>query len=506
MRHAAIAVIGALVLATLSIVAPGAGVPPFGGHSARAASSTNDVIANLFEWNWDSVAAECSNVLGPDGYGAVQVAPPEDSISLPASGHPWWEVYQPVAYDLTSRMGSRARFTAMVAACHQAGVKVYADAVINHMAGENNTVNTSYGGASFDPASFTYGSAGYGISNFHHPGNDCPTADNQISDFNNQAQVQECELVHLSDLYTQQDGVRDKIATYLNDLIGLGVDGFRVDAAKHMNQADMAAIEGRLSSTTLGGAPFIFQEVVPGSSNANLQPAAFEGNGSVLEFTYADDLKSQFQGSIANLRTFGSSWGLEPSGKSVVFVANHDTERNGSTLSYKDGATYSLATEFSLAWPYGTPQVYASFNWSGTDQGPPSDSNGVVSATDCGNGWTCTDRATGVAGMVGWHNAVAGTSVANWWDDGSNLIAFSRGTAGWIALNNEGGAATRTFATGLPAGSYCDLIHGTWSSSSSTCSGPTVTVDAAGNATVTVAAKDAVAIDVNAMGPGSSHS
>src|SRR5437588_545143 len=82
--------------------------------------------------------------LGPKGYGAVQVAPPEDSLTR--DGHPWWEVYQPADYNLTSRMGDRAQFTSMVSACHAAGVKVYADAVINHMTGQGST---SYGGVSF---------------------------------------------------------------------------------------------------------------------------------------------------------------------------------------------------------------------------------------------------------------------------------------------------------------------------------------------------------------------
>ena len=32
----------------------------------------SDVIAQMFEWNWDSVAAECTSFLGPAGYGFVQ--------------------------------------------------------------------------------------------------------------------------------------------------------------------------------------------------------------------------------------------------------------------------------------------------------------------------------------------------------------------------------------------------------------------------------------------------
>jgi len=53
----------------------------------------------------------------------------------------------------------------------------------------------------------------------------------------------------------------------------------------------------------------------------------------------------------------------QPSGgqciKSVPFVQNHGSERNGSTLSCKSGATNTLATEFMLAYGYGTPQAGA---------------------------------------------------------------------------------------------------------------------------------------------------
>jgi len=33
------------------------------------------VIAQMFEWTWDSVAAECVDFLGPAGYGYVQGRP-----------------------------------------------------------------------------------------------------------------------------------------------------------------------------------------------------------------------------------------------------------------------------------------------------------------------------------------------------------------------------------------------------------------------------------------------
>lgn len=39
---------------------------------ARAPATNKTVIIQMFEWNWDSVAAECTNFVGPAGYGFVQ--------------------------------------------------------------------------------------------------------------------------------------------------------------------------------------------------------------------------------------------------------------------------------------------------------------------------------------------------------------------------------------------------------------------------------------------------
>ncbi|MFC8720307.1 carbohydrate-binding module family 20 domain-containing protein, partial [Kitasatospora sp. NPDC057198] len=468
--------------------------------TAQAAATPNggDVIANLFQWNWNSVASECTDVLGPKGYGAVQVAPPQESISV--AGHPWWEVYQPVSYNLNSRMGTDAQFRAMVTACHNAGVKVYADAVINHMAGTNQSSTTGYGGSAFNPSGYSYSAVPYSKSDFHGSP-PCPNADLGINDWNNVTQVQECQLLNLSDLNTESDYVRGKIAGYLNTLIGAGVDGFRVDAAKHIAQADMGNIVSRLNDTRWGGRPYVYQEIFPGSGG-QLAPAAFEGNGSVLEFTYASKLSQQFNGNIANLKTFGQSWGFEPSDKSAVMVTNHDLERDRTTLTYNDGSKYKLAHVFELAWGYGTPQVYSGFRYNNKDDSPPADGNGFVTDTNCANNtWTCTDRDRGIANMVGWHNATRGEAVANWWDNGNNAIAFSRGSKGWVAINNSGSAVTQTFTTGLAAGTYCDVIHGDVSGSD--CTGPTVSVDGSGKATVTVNAGDAVALYTATTGTAS---
>ncbi len=507
------AVVGTLLAGALTAIAvdTARATQPAGVAAAPAAGSARqvrDVSANLFEWNWPSVARECTRVLGPAGYGSVQVAPPQDSVRRTALGngsdtvlHPWWEVYQPVTYALNSRMGTERQFRDMVRTCRKAGVKVIVDTVINHMTGQGNI---SYGGVSYSKYSYR---GLYNPSDFHAYPQDCPippaagsgSRAGDITDFNDYRQVFRCELVSLSDLRTETTKVRRQLAAYMNKLLAYGVSGFRVDAAKHIGQTDLAAILALLNRTVDGTKADVYLEVVPGGPG-RLSPWAFQSVGDLLGFDYAAQIRDSFKsynsppndGNIGNLKIFGRDSGLLPSHKEMVFVQNHDTDRNGSTLSYKDPNNV-LANMFMLAWPHGTPQVYDGFAWKAPEDSPPADDYGRITNTNCSNGqWICTARNRGVVGMVGFHNYVGNAPVRNWYDDGVNLVAFSRGDRGFFSANNTGAAKTVTVRTGLAAGRYCDVVHGA-RRANGTCTGPTVTVNRDGRARITVGAYDAVA-------------
>ncbi|MGN8247063.1 alpha-amylase [Cellulomonas soli] len=452
-----------------------------------APTPSGDVIANLFEWSWASVATECTTVLGPHGYGGVQVAPPQDSVRLDWDTHPWWEVYQPAGYDLNSRMGDEAAFVSMVQTCRAAGVHVYVDAVINHMSGADTTADgaTSYSGHMY--TAMTYPGL-YTPADFHQA-SECPTASGRVEDYDDATQVHFCMLSGLEDLRTESSYVRGAIVTYLNKLLGYGVSGFRVDAAKHIPLADLQAIIDGLDPTVDGTEPYVALEVFGGKGE--LSQAAYAELGSVLGLDASVQLKRAFAGSISSLRTFGD--GLVPSSDSLTFVMNHDTDRSGVSIGSHDAATNRLATLFVLADDYGRAQVYSSFAWSSSDDSPPSDGAGMVSGTECGSGaWDCLDRDPAVLGMVAFRNAVGDATVTNWSDDGADLIAFSRGSTGWTALNDATSPTTRTLQTGLVAGTYCDLLTG--GSAAGSCRGTSITVGADGTAVVTVPARGAVAI------------
>lgn len=442
----------------------------------RAPGTAKRVIVQMFGWNWDSIAAECSNFLGPEGYGFVQVSPPAEHVQ----GSQWWTDYQPVSYTLTSKRGNRQQFQNMVTACHNAGVGVIADTIWNHMTGMDS--GTGVAGSSF--THYVYPGT-YQYQDFHHCG---LTSNDDISDYSNRAQVQTCELVNLADLATDTEYVRGRLAQYGNDLLSLGVDGFRLDASKHIAAGDLANIIGRLSRK-----PYITQEVIFGSGEP-VTPNEYTGNGDVQEFRYTSTIKDAFlNGNIAALQNLDNRGWV--SGTSAnVFVANHDTERGDSSLNINSPRnSFILGTIFSLAHPYGTPTVLSGFTFTNSDDGAPNNGAGTCSTTGGSGGWRCEHRYVAFSGMVRFRNAAGSNALSNWYSPSQDRIAFGRGSAAFVAINNRDDAWSYTFQTALPAGSYCDAITGKPNGSGG-CTGAVYTVSSSGTFTASVYPRSAVAL------------
>ena len=220
--------------------------------------AAGDVFVHLFEWKWTDIATECETVLGPAGFAAVQVSPPEEHSITPS--HDWSERYQPVRYNIArSRSGTQAEFTDMVARCAAVGVGIYVDAVINHM---TNYPSPGIGSDSSPYSKYDYPGL-YTAADFHTP---CT-----VNNYADAANVQDCELFGLPDLNTGLPSVRQKIAGYLIMLARLGVAGFRVDAAKHIQQVELDDILAIVDSTlTAEGRPipYYFLEVSGGAGEA----------------------------------------------------------------------------------------------------------------------------------------------------------------------------------------------------------------------------------------------
>lgn len=454
------------------------------------------VAVHLFEWTWSDVAQECETQLGPGGFKAVQVSPPQEHIVLPEKDYPWWQRYQPVSYQLSSRSGDRAAFINMVERCNQAGVAVYVDAVINHMAAIESGIGS--GGTAF--SKYVYPDL-YSPDDF----NDCRRP---IKDYKDAQDVTQCELVGLADLNTDSDHVQTQIVGYLNELVGLGVSGFRIDAAKHIRAEELGKIVDLLKASAEND-PYIYQEVIdPGNEAVRKQD--YYTSGDVLEFEYGRAVGEAFLGindrTLADLATLGESWGLAPSEQAVVFIDNHDKQRGhgggGTYLTHKDDQLYKLANVFMLAYPYGEVRLMSSYAFQDSDQGPPHDGTGntllVHQQVDnrCGQEWVCEHRWPEIASMVKFRNATAANSeVTDWWSSEANQIAFGRGKLGYVVINRAEASLSRRFTTQLPAGQYCNVI-----ADGEDCAvAAAIRVNRRGEFTATVPPMGAIALHVQAQ-------
>jgi len=402
---------------------------------------TPNVGIQLFQYNWNSVAKQCTDVFGPNHFEFVLLSPAQEHIE----GEQWWTSYQPVSYQLESKLGTRDEFKRMVDTCHEHGVKVIADAVINHMAGIDG--GTGVAGTKFQHYSYP---GLYEESDFHHCG---LTPNDDIENYSDQQELQECELSNLADLRTDQPNVQDTIAGYLNDLLSLGVDGFRIDAAKHMNARDVEQILGKVD-----GDPIIISEVIRG--NEPVQPEDYTSLGGVFAFQWARDIAGVVKGGSLRL-AMETREGSVDSEHAYTFVTNHDTERGHQTLTPKDGAQFVQAEMLMLATDFGRPVLYSGYAFSDNEAGAPS-TDGKVDDVVCASSdspsdgeFYCVDER--VAALAGWRAVVGDATIENQvWEN--SVLSLDRGDKGFVALSSDAEEQQIEVATQLPDGTYCDVL------------------------------------------------
>ena len=461
--------------------------------------SGSPVGIQMFGWNWDSLASECRDHLGPNGFDWILTLPPQEH----KNGNQWWVHYQPVSYQLDSYAGTREQFAKMVAACNAAGVKVYTDAVINHMAGGSGIGSA---GTEFTTENFPL----FTTSDFHDgiDKSDPHYCNSDISNWNALDERTNCRFPGLPDLATEKPSVRQKIAAFLNDQLSLGVSGFRIDAAKHIPPADLAAIKALLTKDA-----YFVQEIPGPTSIAN----EYLGVGDAWAWDqqqYATDMFSS--PGYAHLgKTFDSSTKeYIASANAVTWVTNHDTDHHGGAVTYMQGKLYPMAFAWILAEPYGKPMLYSGYSFFDENAAAPLNVNRKIENAVCASSnnvlfnpkspteslydqgeFTCVERWTSMAGMIAWRDQVAQAPKQLVYAK-AGAYGFARGKTGYVLFNSN----ARTFAaskikTGLVAGSYCDLYSGGKSPvNGKRCKGTTVVISKDGTLTTKVAGLAVLAI------------
>ncbi|MBO6071035.1 MAG: hypothetical protein J6P43_08235, partial [Succinivibrionaceae bacterium] len=453
-----------------------AAVSALGVFSSANAYTTHEeqIIVHPFQWTYDMIADECEEVLGPKGFDGVQISQPAEHIDR---RDVWWAVYQPVNFNnFTTMTGNEQQLRNMIKRCNAAGVRVYADAVFNQ---RGNAGNRGFGGSYYDARSFNYPDLDRSDFNDY----------NCSPNYGDKWSVWHCALSGMPDLNVENEATQQKVANYLKNLMSMGVYGFRIDAAKHMQPGGIAGILAK------AGNPLAYMEVI-GANGEAVQPGDYTSipNSVVTEFRYCPTMQNNINNPKV-LLDMNDSWFNVGSDGAETFIVNHDNERGSagtSYLNYKNSPRYSIAQSFLVAWPYGKiRQVYTGYKFSEHDPaGPFGDAR-------CTGGWNCEHRVSVVMNAVGFARATRGYGVSyKGASDDGKVIWFTRGDKGFYVMNSSDQPIKWTFDTHMPDGEYTEILQ-----QPDPSAGQKITVKN-GKAEIMVYDKSAAAICIDDSGRG----
>lgn len=254
-----------------------------------------DAIVHLFDWPFARCEAALP-ALAAQGFGAIQISPPQRSLDRPE----WWARYQPVDHTvLDGPLGNEADLRRLTAAAHALGLKVLVDVVLNHMASDS-------------PHARTLHYPRFGPEHFHP---------RQKVDYNDLESIRRGWVVGLPDLATELPYVRAEGRRYLDLLVSCGADGFRFDAVKHMEPAYFEAVLAGLPAQLFHYGEYIAQ---PGHFPVM---KAFLPQMRLMDFPLHQTMAEALGpgGDLAQLDAPAEPQAL-PDGTGLAFVTNHDLE------------------------------------------------------------------------------------------------------------------------------------------------------------------------------------
>jgi alpha-amylase len=368
-------------------------------HSAKA-----DVVLHAFDWPYTRVTEHASEIARL-GYKAVLVVPPVKSGSDCA----WYFRYQPQDYRVIDHCrGNTETFKAMVIALRDQNVKVYADIVLNHMANERDGALDFPG--RFALKDYSQRRAYFaqqrlfgdlkknflGPIDFHEA--------RCITDYTDVYQVQNWRLCGdagdrgLPDLSPNPWVIKQQ-RLYIGVLNAYGVEGYRIDAAKHMSNDHLRAV----FSPELIGNRRLYAEIITGGGVGNIDYGRFlspflrdmPSNFAAYDFPLLNTIKRAFAfGASLNqlVDPLASGQALDPF-RALTMPITHDIPNNsGFRYLLLDPTDEKLAYAYLLGRDGGEPMVYSDYT-----------------AGDNGR-WFDAHKSADIVAMVGFHNKMQGIS------------------------------------------------------------------------------------------------
>ena len=454
-----------------------------------ADDAKNAVILHCWNWKYTTIQAQLQNIKDA-GYTAVQTSPAQPHSGYHTGEIPmgdWWMLYQPlglhIAGENESWLGDADDLAALCTAAHDLGIEVIVDVVSNHLCNGYNDIAAQ----NIDPyddsqiiATDANGNHGYQFEiqpdNRVHTCNPELTNDKFRTDYVFVGDTTTESVVRgnigMPDLKTEDATVQTSVLNYLKELIDAGVDGFRFDAAKHIETPSDGTYASDFWPTVINGAEayaeseynrpiWAYGEVLSTAGHTR-KMNYYAPYLDMTEISYAYTITEGFgkdhsASKVAN--QLFKDWlgvGVETLAASdlVLMAESHDT------FAQNPGSFSEYSTEvINKAWSVAVARADASALYFAR----PS-------------GYNTTDGCTGVLGnceTFNWmdvevaeanklHNAFVGSPEAVY--AAGNLVVVERYNAedcGAVIANAAGTTASVSFdAQHLADGAYYDQITG----------------------------------------------
>ena len=220
------------------------------------------------------------------------------------------------------------------------------------------------------------------------------------------------------------------------------------------------------SSRELPDGTGIAQEVIRGSGEP-ITPEQYPGNGQVYEFAYGKDLRACSPARPDRALDLGTSSSLgavrpTPSSSSTTTTPSATARRSATptatctrwpTCSCSPAATARRWSTRATRSPTATPGRRQDARRARARRHARTPAPRGLADGD----WVCQHRWPQIAGMVGWRDVVGDAPRVDVWSEG-DAVAFGRGERGFVVVNAGDEELRTELTTSLPDGDYCDVL------------------------------------------------
>ena len=422
-------------------------------QTASADSTLRDkvgdgVMLHAFNWSYNTIK-ENLPAIAAAGYTTVQTSPVQQPKDYSTSGDvtgQWWKLYQPISFHIAeeSWLGTKDDLKSLCDEADKYGIKIICDIVSNHIANadEARPETVSNQVKKYEPEFYkkrkTYTRTYKGDAN----------------DSSVQAVVQG-HVSKCPDLVTNDTAVQGYIINLLKECIDCGVDGFRFDAAKHIETEDdgeyasdywknVTTSASSYYTQKTGDDLYIYGEIL-NNCGADRSYSSYTKYINVTDNKTGDAVLYNVTKGKASTATNAKYKSGVAASNAVLWAESHDTYE-GSSGSSGFSNTADVSDENVVkAWA-----IVAS----------RKDSTALPGTALMGNISTdSTYKSTAVSEINKFHNLFVGQSEKL--GSSGDIAYVARGTSGIVLSNCKGtNASVSISGTGLADGKYTDTVSG----------------------------------------------